>query len=99
MATVSDAYIHSLRLYLRLNNTRLDDEITDLVEAARKELVLAGISPEKVDDESDPLIKRALAVYIKAEFGLDNDDAGSYRESFEMLKRFLALSSEYKAEG
>jgi hypothetical protein len=95
MANISEQYVYSIRRYLRINHTHLDAEITDLIGAARADLLLGGILPAKVNDESDALIKRAIVVYVKAEFGLDNADGSKYRESYEMLKRHLMLSSEY----
>ena len=90
MADISMQYVAGMRQYLRINHTRFDAEITDLL--------LGGISEKKVNDESDALIKRAIVVYVKAEFGLDNADGDKYRESYGMLKRHLMLSSEYTEE-
>lgn len=98
MANISEQYVYSVRRYLRINHTHFDAEITDLIGAARADLLLGGIKAEKVKDESDTLIKRAIVVYVKAEFGLDNSDAEKYRESYNMLKRHLMLSSEYIEE-
>ena len=95
MANISKKLIYDVRRYLRINHTHLDAEITDLIGAARADLLLGGILAEKVCNEEDFLIKRALMAYVKAEFGLDNDDAGKYRESYNMLKRHLQLSTEY----
>ncbi len=95
MANISEQYVYSIRRYLRINHTHFDAEITDLIGAARADLLLGGIKPEKVNDEADSLIKRAVVVYVKAEFGLDNADGDKYRESYNMLKRHLMLSSEY----
>lgn len=95
MADISEQYVYSIRRYLRINHTHFDAEITDLIGAARADLLLGGIKPEKVNDEADLLIKRAIVVYVKAEFGLDNADGDKYRESYNMLKRHLMLSSEY----
>lgn len=95
MANISEQYVYSIRRYLRLNHTHFDAEITDLIGAARADLLLGGILPDKVNDENDPLIKRAIVVYVKAEFGLDNADGEKYRESYGMLKRHLMLSNEY----
>lgn len=95
MATISEQFVLSVRQALRINHTHLDGEITDLIEAARADLSLGGILPARVNDESDALIKRAIVNYVKAEFGLDNADAGKYRESYDMLKRHLMLSTEY----
>lgn len=97
MAETSE-YINSIRSYLRINHTRFDIEIADLIEASRADLILGGISAAKVYDETDPLIKRAIVIYVKAEFGLDNADGEKYRESYEMLKRHLMLSTEYSGD-
>ena len=44
---------------LRISHNQLDSEITDLIEAARLDLSLSGVSTTKANDDSDPLIKRA----------------------------------------
>lgn len=98
MSDISERYILSLRAALRINHPKHDDEISDLIAAARADLCeLGGIRADKVYDESDPLIKRAITAYVKAEFGLDNGDAEHYHDSYEMMKRHLMLSSEYKS--
>jgi hypothetical protein len=43
----------------------------------------------------DPLIKRAIIVYVKANFGWNNPDAENFQQSFWMLKAHLSLSQEY----
>lgn len=98
MTNISQQYVYSIRRYLRINHAHFDEEITDLIGAARADLLLGGILPDKVNDETDALIKRAITVYVKAEFGLDNADSEKYRESYNMLKRHLMLSSEYIGE-
>lgn len=96
---VSEEYLAAFRKALRLTSTGLDDEIADLIRAAREDLALGGVLPERVRDEGDPLIKRALTSYIKAEFGLDNDDADKYRAAYDRLKVSLALASDYIGGG
>ena len=98
MANISNSLVYSIRQCLRINHTRFDAEITDLIEAAKADLLLGGIKSSKVNDNSDALIKRAIICYVKAEFGLDNADAEKYRSSYDMLKRHLQLSSEYIEE-
>lgn len=98
MADIKTEYVNSIRRNLRINHDRFNDEITDLIEAARADLLLGGIILSKVVDENDALIKRAIVNYVKAEFGLDNEDSERYRESYEMLKRHLMLSDEYTRE-
>jgi len=98
MADISKQFVYDVRRYLRISHTHFDAEITDLIGAARADLLLGGIVAAKVEDENDAIIKRAIVCYVKAEFGLDNPDAAKYRDSYEMLKRHLQLSNEYTRE-
>ena len=98
-ADVSEEYLAAGRLSIRTKSTAFDSEIVDLIRAAREDLALGGVLPERARDEADPLIKRAGMNYIKAEFGLDNDDADKYRAVYERLKVSLALSSDYVGGG
>ncbi len=91
----SDTYVEDMRKAVRINHNKHNGEISDLVEAAKADLQLGGIITARVEDETDMLIKKAITAYIKAEFGLDNSDAGKYRESFESLKNRMAVSDYY----
>lgn len=92
-------YLTSIRQYMRLTSTIHDSELEDLVNAARADLVLGGVLPAKAEDEQDPLIMRAVATYVKAEFGLDNGDSEKYRASYKEQRNGLALSDSYIASG
>lgn len=98
-ADVSEEYLAAGRQAVRTKSTAFDGEIVDLIRAAREDLVLAGVLPERTRDEEDPLIKRALASYVRAEFGLDNEDADQYRAAYQRLKVSLAMSSDYVGGG
>lgn len=55
--------------------------------------------PNPVEIEiMDPLIKRAITIYVKAHFGWNNPDAERLQQSYNMLKSHLALSQEYTKE-
>jgi hypothetical protein len=45
--------------------------------------------------DSDPLIKRAVILYSKANFGSGNADSEKYIASYTSLKTHLTLSQEY----
>ena len=92
---ISDSYLASVRLSVRNTSTAFDSEITDLINAARADLVLGGVNEDKANDESDPLILRAVQTYVKAEFGLDNPDADKYRAAYKELRNGLTLSDRY----
>ena len=93
--TVTPDYVKSFRDYLRIATDRLDGELKDLIHAAQSDLILGGVLPIRATDEKDPLIKRAIATYVKAEFGLDNPDAEQYRAAYFDIKRRLLLADEY----
>lgn len=93
---VSAELLNAARLAVRRTRPSvLDEEIKELISAARKELTEIGVLPSKAYDDNDPLTRRACIVYVKAEFGLDNPDAERYRASFDSLKKHMSLSSEY----
>lgn len=85
-------------LRISLSNTAFDGEVTDLIAAARDDLRLSGVLASKVEDDTDTLIKRAITVYAKANFGIDNPDAERFQASYESMKAHLTLSQEYTVE-
>lgn len=56
------------KLALRIADgiTAYDGEITDLVEAAKQDLTLAGVTSTS---ESDPIVLRAILTYVRMYFG------------------------------
>lgn len=92
---IGNSYLTSVRQYMRLTTTAHDSEIKDLINAARADLALGGVLESKAEDETDPLILRAIGTYVKAEFGLDNDDAEKYRASYKEQRNGLTLSDKY----
>ncbi|GFN35374.1 head-tail connector protein [Tepidimicrobium xylanilyticum] len=80
---------------LRVSGNDLDNEIKDLIEAAKADLILSGVHKDKVID-TDPLIKRAVIIYCKAHFGYDDTKiAERFEQSYISLKQHLTLSIEY----
>lgn len=73
----------------------LGDEIRGLIDAAREDLRLAGVTDSASED--DPLIKRAVITYCKANFGYDNPDADRLQLAYNLLKVHLALSAQHNA--
>lgn len=88
--------LDDVKLALRVTNNALDSEITDLIAAARQDLILSGISSERANSDTDTLIKRAIISYCKANFGYDNPEADRFQQSYLMLKIHLALAGDYK---
>jgi len=86
--------LEKIRKALRITNEYFDDELNDLIDAALADMELSGIKANTMTD--DKLISRAVTLYSKAQFGLENKESEKYQESYESLKRHLALSEEYK---
>ena len=85
-------------LRISLTTTAFDGEVGDLIAAARDDLRLSGTLETKVNDDTDTLIKRAITVYCKANFGYDNADAVRFQDSYDSIKRHLTLTEEYTVE-
>lgn len=84
--------LNDIKISLRIKNTSFDSEILDLIDAAKIDLKISGVN--KIDIE-DPLIKRAITIYVKANFGWDNPDSEKLQRSYNMLRQHLALSGDY----
>lgn len=81
------------------SNTAFDEEIQTLIDAARLDLIQAGISNELVNaSEPDALIKRAIVTFAKAHFGYDNPEADRFNQAYTMLKQHLSLYGDYQDE-
>lgn len=70
-------------------------EIEDLIEGARLDLIQSGVSVDKANSD-DALIKRAIVLYAKANYGLDNPNAERFGESYRSLKIKLSQASDYR---
>ncbi|WLR53555.1 head-tail connector protein [Mesobacillus subterraneus] len=89
--------LEDIKKSLRVSHYELDDEITDLIEEARADLILSGVSSVIAEEEIDvdPLIKRAIKLYAKADFEEDKDKSEKYQRSYDLLKQHLSLSADY----
>lgn len=87
--------LEKVKLALRIKNIKLDDEITDIIEACKIDLSISGV--RKIE-ETDPIIQRAIIIYCKANFGLDNNDSEKYQKSYDLLKQSLSLCGDYNVE-
>ncbi|MGG3888640.1 head-tail connector protein [Metabacillus fastidiosus] len=84
-----------VKLALRISHNALDSEIGDLIDAARHDLMLSGISSIKAKDDTDPLIKRSIIIYVKANFINDSKEAERFQTAYNLLKNHLTLAGDY----
>jgi hypothetical protein len=86
--------VENMRMLLRISSSTYDQEIEDLINAAKEDLKLCGVLNENVLT-SDALVLRAVSIYVKANFGYDNPDSERLMKSYEMLRNHLTLSKDY----
>jgi uncharacterized phage protein (predicted DNA packaging) len=85
--------LEAVKLALRIKTNAFDDDIEDLIAACKMDLNLSGV--QSAGKEDDPLIRRAVILYAKANFG-ENPDSEKYVKSYKDLKIFLSLAGEYR---
>lgn len=78
--------LDDMRVQVRVAGNDMDGEIRQLIDAATGEMARLGIDPLLLDEGNmDPLVKQAVACYVKANFGFDNPDAARLGESFRRI--------------
>lgn len=87
--------LEDIKDILRVSGGELDTEIADLIASARMDLQLSGVKTSLANASTDPLIKRAIACYVKAHFGYDNPEADRFNQSYQAIKMQLTLTPEY----
>lgn len=85
--------LEKIKKELRVNGTIFDDEIGGLIESAKLDLGIGGVSNVL---ETDALIYRAISLYCKAHFGMANPDSEKYLESYTSLRTHLSLAGDYR---
>jgi len=89
------AILDTAKLHLRIAsaNTTLDTEVQGLIDAAKADMALSGITV----DDTDALTVRAICTYCKANFGWDNPEAERLQKAYDMIKGHLASAADYTA--
>ena len=61
--------LEKVKRALRVKSESLNDEITELIKAGIKDLGVAGIIPDVLEEETtDPLLTQAIITYCKLMF-------------------------------
>lgn len=76
---------------LRVMTDAFDDELTDLIEAAKADLGLSGVL---MQDDPDPIVRRAIITYCKCNFGIP-DDYDRLKASYDEQKAQLMVATGY----
>ena len=77
---------------LGVTDTEYEDEIQDLIDAAKADLGIAGVT--KANVETDALVKKAIKTYVAANFGAP-ENYQQLRDSYETQKKQLMSATGY----
>lgn len=86
--------LEKVRNALRISvsdNEAINGELTDLIEAAKMDLGIAGVI---VPDEFDALVSKAVITYCKLSFGLP-EDYDRLKRSYDEQKAQLMTATGY----
>lgn len=82
--------LDKVKLALRITTNAFDAELTDLIEAAKLDLGIAGV----VLSEEDAVVTRAIITYCKMSFGLP-EDYDRLKRSYDEQKAQLSNATGY----
>ncbi len=88
---ISQEWVEETKRNIRAKSSEADQEVKGLIEACLKDLEIAGVY---VTDAEDPLVKQAVKLYCKGNYGYD-DDTERFREAYAALKDAMALCGDY----
>ena len=85
--------IGKVRQALRVTTDAYDEEILDLMEAAKLDLGIAGV---EIPEEHDALIQRAIITYVKLHFGdVSPEQFKLLQASYDAQKGQLQIATGY----
>lgn len=83
--------LDKVKMALRITTTAYDTELTDLIEAAKLDLGVAGVL---LPSDLDELVTRAIITYCKMSFGIP-EDYDRLKASYDEQKAQLSTNSGY----
>lgn len=96
MQTLFDAVKTRLNIY---RTVLKDEQIKDMIEEAKAELVRAGVLEEKAKDENDPLIRSAIKAYCQWKNTDDEKMSNLFFQGFVYQQDCIRKSSGYLKNG
>lgn len=88
-----------VKIALLISGNDFDSELTDLIDAAAKDLGIAGVDALVIStDTNDALIIRAIITYCGYQFEIMHgslDRSEAYKKSYDEQKAQLGMASGY----
>lgn len=85
--------LDKVKLALRVTTDAFDDELNDLIEAAKLDLGLSGVDSAY----DDALLRKAIITYCKMSFGLP-EDYDKLKGAYDEQKAQLKIATAYRSE-
>lgn len=97
---MAETILEKVKTSLRISMNTFDDELTDLIEAAKLDLGIAGVRNADLEQgvtPTDALIIRAIVIYCKLYFGepATSDHWKSIKEAYDEQKAQLSMATGY----
>ena len=87
--------LEKVKLALRITTNAFDSELSDLIEAAKIDLGIAGvIIPVLTDVPIDAIVTKAIITYCKLNFG-EPDQYDRLKRSYDEQKAQLSMATGY----
>lgn len=83
--------LEKVKLALRVVTSAFDDELNDMIAAARYDLGIAGVV---IPEEMNELVKRAIITYCKMNFGIP-EDYDQLKRSYDEQKAQMSNATGY----
>ena len=84
--------LNAVKKALRISSEDFDDELTELIRAAKADLMMSGV---RVISDTNPLVSQAVKLYCKAHFG-DNDSSNKFLNAYQALKISMSLAGDFR---
>lgn len=83
---VTQEYLDKVRFAIRRNqNSRVDEELTDIIEQCRADMIRVGVPEEVAEDEKDKLVLGCQRAFARWQFGIGGDDAVRNHDDYEVM--------------
>lgn len=83
--------LDKVKLALRITTTDFDEELITLIDAAKKDLKIAGVDNTA---EEDSLVIRAIITFVKMNFG-EPANYDRLKDSYKEQKAQMGMNSAY----
>ena len=94
---VGTEYIEKLARAVRLKSPTYDatEELIDLIDECRADLMRLGVLPEKATDEADPLILGAVRCFVRWKWAQTPEDETGNMRDYMLMRDEIRKTRRY----